>query len=203
MEVFLGDGAVTGGGQQGHHAVVGVQLQSVGIGRILYRDLRNGQVGVQRSLNGKAVEHPVHQLDRLKQSGAAVGVAEGIAAVGAVHHTEDIGGTVLVAPRNIALGAGIVFKGGHAAHTALHGAAVVAAAAGLAQRRVLADQHRGGAVLLLGGHGKAGCTGYLHKGVKAHQVAQNQVHIHGAGGVAAVDAAGVRPVAGGGADALG
>ena len=58
-------------------------------------------------------------------------------------------------------------------------------------------------MLLLGGHGKAGRTGYLHKGVKAHQVAQNQVHIHGAGGVAAVDAAGVRPVAGGSADALG
>ena len=58
-------------------------------------------------------------------------------------------------------------------------------------------------MLLLGGHGKAGCAGYLHKGVKAHQVAQNQVHIHRAGGVAAVDAAGVRPAAGSGADALG
>ena len=58
-------------------------------------------------------------------------------------------------------------------------------------------------MLLLGGHGKAGRTGHLHKGVKAHQVAQDQVHIHGAGGVAAVDAAGVRPAAGGGADTLG
>ena len=58
-------------------------------------------------------------------------------------------------------------------------------------------------MLLLGGHGKAGCTGHLYKGVKAHQVAQDQVHIHRAGGVSAVDAAGVRPTAGGGADALG
>ena len=58
-------------------------------------------------------------------------------------------------------------------------------------------------MLLFGGHGKAGRTGHLHKGVKAHQVAQDQVHIHRAGGVAAVDAAGVCPAAGGGADALG
>ena len=58
-------------------------------------------------------------------------------------------------------------------------------------------------MLLLGGHGKAGRAGHLHKGVKAHQVAQDQVHIHRAGSVATVDAAGVRPVAGGGADALG
>ena len=203
MEVFLGDGAVAGGGQQGHHAVVGVQLQGVGVGGISDRDLRNGQISVQRSLNGKAVEYPVHQFDRLEQGGAAVGVAKGIAAVRAVHHAEDKGGTVLVTPRNIALGAGIVFKGGHIAHAALHGAAVVAAAAGFAQRGVLADQHRGGTVLLLGGHGKAGRAGHLHKGVKAHQVTQDQVHIHRTGGVAAVDAAGVRPVAGGGADALG
>ena len=98
MEVFLGDGAVAGGGQQGHHAVVGVQLQGVGVGGISDRDLRNGQISVQRSLNGKAVEYPVHQFDRLEQGGAAVGVAKGIAAVRAVHHAEDIGGTVLVAP---------------------------------------------------------------------------------------------------------
>ena len=32
MEVFLGDGAVAGRGQQGHHVVVGVKLQRVGVG---------------------------------------------------------------------------------------------------------------------------------------------------------------------------
>ena len=82
-------------------------------------------------------------------------------------------------------------------------AAVVFAAAGFAQRGILADQNRRRTVFFFGGHGKAGRTGNLHKGIKAHQIAQDQVHIHGTGHVAAVDAAGIRPGAAGGADALG
>ena len=58
-------------------------------------------------------------------------------------------------------------------------------------------------MFFFGGHGKAGRTGNLHKGIKAHQIAQDQVHIHGTGHVAAADAAGIRPGAAGGADALG
>ena len=98
MEIFLGHAAVAGGGQQGHHAVGGIQLQGTGIGGILHRDLGQRKVGVQRGLNGKAVEHPVHQFDRLKQGGAAVGVAEIVAGVRALHHAENIGGTILIGP---------------------------------------------------------------------------------------------------------
>ncbi len=58
-------------------------------------------------------------------------------------------------------------------------------------------------MFLLGRHGKGGHAGDLHKGVKAHQVAQDQVHVHSACHVAAVDAAGVRPGAVRGTDALG
>ena len=58
-------------------------------------------------------------------------------------------------------------------------------------------------MLFLGGHRKGGSTGDLGKGIEAHQVAQDQVHIHGAGHIAAVDAAGIGPCAAGGADALG
>ena len=203
VEVFLGDGAVSGGGQQGHHAVGGVQLQGIGVGGVFHRDLCQSKVGVQRRLNGKAVKDPVHQLHRLVQGGAAVGVAQSVAAVGAVHDAEDIGGAVFVCPGNVALGAAVLFVAGDVAHAALHGAAVVFAAACLAEGNVLADQDGGGGVLFFGGHGKGGRTGHLHKGVKTHEVPQDQVHIHGAGHVAAVDAAGVGPLAAGGADALG
>ena len=47
---------------------------------------------------------------------------------------EDIGGAVLIGPRNIALVAVVVFVGHHIAHTALHRLAVEAAAAGLVER---------------------------------------------------------------------
>ena len=39
-------------------------------------DLGQRKVGVQRGLNGKAVEHPVHQLHGLAQGRATVGVAK-------------------------------------------------------------------------------------------------------------------------------
>ena len=75
-----------------------IQLQGAGVGGILHRDLGQRKVGVQRGLNGKAVEHPVHQLHGLAQGGAAVGVAEIVAGVGALHHAENIGCTVFVGP---------------------------------------------------------------------------------------------------------
>ncbi len=203
VEILLGHAAVAGGGQQGHHAVGRIQLQGVGVGGILHRDLGQRQVGVQCGLDGKGVEHPVDQPHRLIQGRAAVGVAEGVAGVGALHHTEDIGGTVLIGPGNVTLVSAVLLVSGHVAHAALHGAAVVIAAAAFAQGCILADQHRRRPVLLLGRHGKGGHAGDLHKGVKAHQVAQDQVHVHSACHIAAVDAAGVRPDAVCGADALG
>ena len=203
VEVFLGHTAVTGGGQQGHHAVGGVKLQGVGVGGVLHRDLGQCQVGVQCSLDGKAVEHPVDQVRGLVKGRAAVGIAEVVTGVGAAHHAEDIGGTVLVGPGDVALLATVVLEGGHVAHAALHGAAVVFAAAGFIQGGILADEDRRRTVLFLCGHREGGRAGNFHKGVKAHQVAQDQVHVHGACHVAAVDAAGVGPGAGDGSDALG
>ena len=58
-------------------------------------------------------------------------------------------------------------------------------------------------MLFLGRHLEAGRPRDLHKGVKPHQVPQDQVHIHRVGRVAGVQAAGVGPGAGGGADLLG
>ena len=203
MEIFLGHRAVPRGGQQGHHAVRRVELQGVGIGGILHRDLRQRKVGIQRGLNGKAVKHPVNEPHRLVQRRAAVRQPKKIAGVRASHHTEDVGRPVLVRPGSIALGAAVVLVGRHIAHPALHGTAVVGAPVVLVQRGILADQHRGRPVFFLGRHRKAGRGRDLHKGVKAHQIAQDQVHIHRTGHVSAVDAAGVRPGAVRGADALG
>ena len=42
VEIFLGDGAVAGGGQQGHHVVIGVKLQGVGVRGILDRNFGQG-----------------------------------------------------------------------------------------------------------------------------------------------------------------
>ena len=203
VEVFLGHGAVARRGQQGHHVVVGVKLQGVGVGGIFHRDLRQRLIGVQRGLDGKAVEHPVHELGRLAQRRAAVRVAVVVAGVGALHDAEDIGRAVFVGPRNVALVSAVVLIGHHVAHAALHRAAVEAAAADLVQRNVLAQQHKALGVLFLGRHREGRGAGNFFERIKAHQVAQDQVHIHGGGGIAAVKAAGIRPCAAGGADALG
>ena len=203
VEIFLRHRAIPRGGQQGHHAVGGVELQGVGIGGVFDRDLRQRLVGVQRGLDGKALEHPVDELGGLVQSRAAVGIAVIIAGVGALHDAEDVGCPVLVGPRDIALIAAVVLVGHHVAHAALHGAAVEPAAAGLVQGHVLAQQHKALGVLFLGRHREGGGGGDLLEGIKAHQVAQDQVHVHGGGGVAAVQPAGICPGAVGGADALG
>ena len=203
MEVFLSHGAVARRGQQGHHAVVRVELEGVGVGGILHGDLCQSKVGVQRRLDGKALEHPVDEAGRLIEGRAAVGVAVSVAGVGALHDAEDIGGAVLIGPRNIALVAVVVFVGHHIAHTTLHRLAVEAAAAGLVEGDVLVQQHETLGVLFLGGHGEGGGRRDVHEGVEAHQIPQDEVHIHGGGHVAAVEAAGVRPGASGGADALG
>ena len=97
----------------------------------------------------------------------------------------------------------VVFVGHHVAHTALHGLSVEAAAAGLVERYILAQEDEALGVLFLGGHGEGGSGRDLHEGIKAHQIPQDEVHIHGCGHIAAVEAAGVRPCAAGGADALG
>ena len=81
--------------------------------------------------------------------------------------------------------------------------AVEAAAAGLVEGYVLAQQNEALGVLFLGGHGEGGGRRDFHEGIKAHQIPQDEVHIHGGGHIAAVEAAGVRPGAAGGADALG
>ena len=96
----------------------------------------------------------------------------------------------------------VVLVGHHIAHAALHRLAVEAAAAGLVEGDVLVQQHETLGVLFLGGHGESGGRRDVHEGVKAHQIPQDEVHIHGGGHVAAVEAAGVRPGAAGGADAL-
>ena len=150
VEIFLRHRAIPRGGQQGHHAVGGVELQGVGIGGVFDRDLRQRLVGVQRGLDGKALEHPVDELGGLAQRRAAVGIAVIIAGVGALHDAEDVGGPVLVGPRDIALIAAVVFVGHHIAHAALHGAAVEPAAAGLVQGHVLAQQHKALGMLFLG-----------------------------------------------------
>ncbi len=84
-----------------------------------------------------------------------------------------------------------------------NGRAVELAPAGLVQGHVLVGEDEGFGVLFLGRHLEAGRPSDLHKGVKAHQIPQDQVHIHGVCHIAGVEAAGVGPGAGGGADLLG
>ena len=88
----------------------------------------------------------------------------------ALHDAEDIGGAVLIGPRNIALVAVVVFVGHHIAHTTLHRLAVEAAAAGLVEGDVLVQQHETLGVLFLSGHGEGGGRRDVHEGVKAHQI---------------------------------
>ena len=203
VEELLGHAAISGGGEDGHHAVIRVQLKTVGLCGVFHGQLCQGYVRVQCGLDGKAVKHPVDQLCGLTQGGAAVGIAVIVAAVRTFHHAEQIGLAIFTGPGDIALGAGIFFIGHHIAHTALHGAAVELAAAGAVQGHILTDQHKGLRVFFLGGHRKGRGGGDLCKGVKAHQIPQDQIHIHSGGAVAAVQAAGIGPGAVGGANALG
>ena len=166
MEEFLGHRAVRGGGQNGHHLVVGIEQQSVGLGGILHRDLGQGLVGVQGRLHREAAVHPVDQLRCLIQGGTAGGIAVGVRRIRAAHHAEDIGLAVLGGPGDIALGAGVLLVAQHVAHPSLHGRAVELSSAGLVQGHILAGEHKGLGVLFLGGHLEGGRSCDLHKGVK-------------------------------------
>ena len=145
----------------------------------------------------------IDELGRLTQGRAAVRIAVIVAGVGALHDAEDIGRAVLVGPGDIALVAVVVLVGHYVADAALHRAAVELAAARFVQGHVLADQNEALGVFFLGGHREGRCAGDLPEGIKAHQVAQDEVHVHGSGGVAAVQAAGIGPGTARRADALG
>ena len=203
VEVFLGDGPIARRGEQGHHVVVRIELQGVGVGGVPDGDLRQRLIGVEGGLDGEAVEHPVDELGRLVEGGTTVGIAVIVAGVRALHDAEDVGRTVLVGPRDVALVPVVVLVGHDVAHAALHGAAVELAAAGLVQRHVLAQQHKAFGVFFLGGHREGRGAGNFLEGVKAHQVAQDQIHVHGGGHIAAVQTTGIGPGAVRRADALG